>query len=142
MTPTHGVQFADYDQDGDLDLSLAANDPSGSHYLFRNDLTENRAQSIQVLVLNEDGHQVMAGSEVRVFRAGSDKLLGTRLVDTGSGYNSQNSKPVHIATLDAESVDIEVTTMSSNGRRLTYFRSVELSGPFQQTVSGENSALE
>jgi hypothetical protein len=134
----HGVQFADYDQDGDLDLSLAANDPSGSHYLFRNDLTENRAQSIQVLVLNEDGHQVMAGSEVRVFRAGSDKLLGTRLVDTGSGYNSQNSKPVHIATLDAESVDIEVTTMSSNGRRLTYFRSVELSGlsnkPFQARI--------
>jgi hypothetical protein len=134
----HGVQFADYDQDGDLDLWLAANDPSGSHYLFRNDLVDNRNQSIQVMVLNEDGHQVMAGSEVRVFRAGSDELLGTRLVDTGSGYNSQNSKPVHIATLDAESVDIEVTTMSSVGRRLTYFRSVELSGlsnkPFQARI--------
>jgi hypothetical protein len=106
--------------------------------LFRNDLTENRAQSIQVLVLNADGHQVMAGSEVRVFRAGSDELLGTRLVDTGSGYNSQNSKPVHVATLGAESVDIEVTTMSLDGRKLTYFRSVDVSGlsnkPFQARI--------
>ena len=134
----HGVQFADYDQDGDLDLSLAANDPSGSHYLFRNDLMGNSNQSIQVLVLNEEGHQVMAGSEVRIFRAGTDDLLGTRLVDTGSGYNSQNSKPVHIATLDSEVVDIEVTTMSSSGRRLTYFRGVELSTlankPFQARI--------
>ncbi len=134
----HGVQFADYDQDGDLDLSLAANDPSGSHYLFRNDLIEGRNASIQVMVLNEDGHQVMAGSEVRVFRAGSGELLGARLIDTGSGYNSQNSKPVHIATLDAESVDIEVTTMSSAGRRLSYYRAVSVSSlankPFQARI--------
>lgn len=77
-------------------------------------------------VLNEDRHQLMAGFEVRVYRVGSDELLGARLVDTGSGYNSHNSKPVHIATLGAEFVDIAVTTMSLSGRRLTYFRSVEL----------------
>lgn len=134
----HGVQFADYDQDGDLDLSLAANDPSGSHYLFRNDLEENSGDSIQVSVVNGDGHQVMAGSEVRVYRSGSDELLGTRLVDTGSGYNSQNSKPVHIATLGAETVDIEVSSMSATGRRLTYFREVDVSGlsnkPFEARV--------
>ena len=134
----HGVQFADYDQDGDLDLSLAANDPSGSHYLFRNDLVDNRSESIQVLVLNKDGHQVMAGSEVRVLRAGSDELLGARLVDTGSGYNSQNSKPVHIATLGAESVDIEVATMSRQGRKLTYFRGIDVGSlankPFQARI--------
>ena len=134
----HGVQFADFDQDGDLDLSLAANDPSGSHYLFRNDLAESAGQSIQVMVLNEDGHQVMAGSEVRVFVAGSDKLLGSRLVDTGSGYNSQNSKPVHVATPGIQTVDVEVTTMSANGRRQTYFRGIHIRSlsnkPFQARV--------
>ena len=135
----HGVQFADYDQDGDLDLSLAANDPSGSHYLFRNDFGDNANQSIQVLVLNEDGHQVMAGSEVRVYKAGTDELLGTRLVDTGSGYNSQNAKPVHIATLLTETVDIKVTTMTSEGRRDTFFREIDVGSlsnkPFQARVA-------
>jgi len=135
----HGVQFADYDQDGDLDLSLAANDPSGTHYLFRNDLIENGGRSIQVMVLDKNGHQTMAGSEVRIYRAGSDELLGSRLVDTGSGYNSQNSKPVHLATGDAQSVDIEVTTMTIDGRRLTYFRGIDIeelsNKPFQARIS-------
>ena len=80
----------------------------------------------------------MAGSEVRVLRAGSDELLGARLVDTGSGYNSQNSKPVHIATLGAESVDIEVATMSRQGRKLTYFRGIDVGSlankPFQARI--------
>jgi len=112
----HGVQFADYDQDGDLDLALAAVDPAGSHYLFQNDLGERSADSIQVLVVDENGHQVMAGSEVRVYATDTRTLLGTRLVDTGSGYNSQNAMPVHIATLGNSRVDIEVTTMSASGR--------------------------
>ena len=55
----HGVQFADFDKDGDLDLSLAANDPAGSHYLFRNDLSETSNQSIQIQVLDENGNYVM-----------------------------------------------------------------------------------
>lgn len=134
----HGVQFADYDQDGDLDLSLAANDPAGSHYLFRNDV-ETASQSVQVMVLDEEGHQVMAGSEVRVYRSDNDELLGSRLVDTGSGYNSQNSKPVHVATLGADTVDIKVTTMTVNGRKDTVFSDVSVSSlankPFQARVS-------
>ena len=49
----HGVQWADFDQDGDLDLALASNDPDCSHYLFRNDLKPAVAdRSIQVLVLD------------------------------------------------------------------------------------------
>ena len=78
-------------------LALAANAPAGSHYLFRNDLESTVAErSIQVLVLDENGHYTRAGSEVRVYRSGTDELIGLRLVDTGSGYNAQNAKPVHI----------------------------------------------
>ena len=122
----HGVQWADFDQDGDLDLALAANDPAGSHQIYRNDLPENIARrSIQVLVLDAKGHYTRAGSEVRVYRAGTSDLLGLRLVDTGSGYNAQNAKPVHIGLTEWGRVDVLVTTMSSEGRRNTRFNDID-----------------
>ena len=135
----HGVQWADFDQDGDLDLALAANDPAGSHYLFRNDLDpEVAARSLQVLVLDEHGHYTRAGSEVRLYRAGTDELLGTRLVDTGSGYNSQNAKPVHFGLAADVDVDVHVTVLTPNGRRTVVYDSVDwraLSGqPFVARV--------
>lgn len=135
----HGIQIADFDNDGDLDISLAANDPAASHYLYRNDLVTNRHQSIQVQVLNEQGSYVLAGAEVRVYKAGTDELLGTRLVDTGSGYNAQNAMPVHIATLDAAQVDIRITTMSNRGRVDHTFEAVNVADlenrPFIARVS-------
>ena len=122
----HGVQWADFDRDGDLDLALAANDPAGSHYLYRNDLPVPVAgRSIQVLVLDLQGHYTRAGSEVRVFRAGTTELLGLRLVDTGSGYNAQNAKPVHIGLATMGKVDVLVTTMSAAGRQTTRFDGID-----------------
>jgi hypothetical protein len=122
----HGVQWGDYDQDGDLDLALAANDPAGSHYLFRNDLPDTVAhRSIQVSVLDEHGNQTRAGSEVRVFRAGTDELLGLRMVDTGSGYNSQNAMPVHIGLTKDGKIDVHVTVMSPNGPRTEVYSDVD-----------------
>lgn len=122
----HGVQWADFDQDGDLDLSLAANDPAGSHYLFRNDLPADiSGRSIQVLVLDANGHYTRAGSEVRVYRAGTDELLGLRMVDTGSGYNAQNAKPVHIGLAAAGKIDVRVTVMTSNGGKTDMFSDVD-----------------
>ncbi len=136
----HGVQWVDFDQDGDLDLSLAANDPAGSHYLFRNDLPDAVApRSIQVLVLDAKGHYTCAGSEVRVYRSGTSDLLGLRLVDTGSGYNAQNAKPVHIGLTGWDRVDVHVTTMSGEGRQTTRFNDIDpraLGGkPFVARVS-------
>ena len=122
----HGVQWADFDQDGDLDLALAANDPAGSHYLFQNDLDSTVAgRSIQVLVLDENGHYTRAGSEVRVYRSGTDELIGLRLVDTGSGYNAQNAKPVHIGLPEPMSIDVHVTVMTREGRETEAFKDVD-----------------
>jgi FG-GAP-like repeat/ASPIC and UnbV len=126
----HSVQWADFDQDGDLDLALTNSDPSGSHFLFRNELPQSDAsRSIQVLVLDANGHYTRAGSEVRIYTAGTSELLGLRLVDTGNGYNSQNALPVHIGLGTLSLVDIRITTMSAKspaqGPRTWEFKGID-----------------
>ncbi len=116
---SHGVQWADFDQDGAIDLSFADNGPRGGHFLFRNLLPPDRArQSLQVLVLDDRGRYSKAGSEVRVFAAGTRRLLGTRILDTGSGYCSQNAMPAHFGLAAAGPVDVEVTSMTAGGRQV------------------------
>jgi len=116
----HGVAWADFDLDGALDLALANNEGMGSHYLFRNLLPADRARrSLQVLVLDEKGHFTKAGAEVRLYRNGTRTLLGTTMVDTGSGYCSQNAMPAHLGlgSYDGK-VDVEVTHMTPGGRQV------------------------
>jgi len=123
---THGVQWVDFDGDGALDLALANNNPNGGHYLFRN--TSPAAQgrrSIQVSVVDQQGHATRAGSEVRVYAAGTRKVLGGRLVDTGSGYCSQSVMPVHVGLANDGTVDVEVTTMTRSGRKITRVANVD-----------------
>jgi hypothetical protein len=129
----HGVQFADIDNDGDLDLALAANDPAGSHYVFRNELPNPQA-SLKIQVLDSQGAYVMAGTEVRVYTSDTDELLGLRMLDTGSGYNSQNAMPVHVATGSHEAVDVEVRTMSVSGGTLKRLENLKVSEYFNSTL--------
>jgi len=119
----HGAQWADFDHDGALDLALTGAEPdAGTHALLRNRLEAARAaRCIDVRVLDAAGHDV-PGAEVRLYDQAGD-LLGTRLVDTGSGYDSQNVLPVHFG-LPALSgpdrngpYDVEVTYPAA-GRRL------------------------
>lgn len=129
----HGVQFADIDNDGDLDLALAANDPAGAHYLFRNDLP-NPEKAIKIQVLDSAGSYVMAGTEVRVFVSGSNELLGLRMLDTGSGYNSQNAMPVHVATGNHNEVDVEIRSMSNGGGKLKRLEGISVSEYSKSTL--------
>jgi penicillin G amidase len=123
---THGVQWVDFDGDGALDLALANNNPNGGHYLLRNVLPPDRAaRSIQVSVVDAKGRHTRAGSEVRVYAAGTRTVLGGRLVDTGSGYCSQSVIPVHIGLASAGKVDVEVTAMSARGRKVTRVAGVD-----------------
>jgi len=117
---SHGVQWVDFDGDGALDLALANNDAKGGHYLFRNLLPQSVARrSLAVDVVDQRGRHTKAGAEVRVYAAGTRRLLSSALVDTGGGYCSQNVMPVHVATPGAARVDIEVTSMTKSGRRIT-----------------------
>jgi hypothetical protein len=115
----HGVQWADFDRDGDLDLALTAAGAQSPHPLLRNLLDAGTARrSLQVLVVDSALRPILAGAEVRLLAAGGSRVLGTALVDTGSGYDSQSILPVHFGLASGDPVDVEVT-LPFSGRRIT-----------------------
>ena len=125
---SHGVTWADFDQDGDLDLALANNDPTeGTHHFYRNLLPNPVAsRSLQVVVLDRAGRWTRPGAEVRVREAGSERLIGTRMVGTGGGYASQSAKPVHFGLPQGIGlVDVEVTVLVAGERVTTRHEDVD-----------------
>ena len=117
LNADHGAQWVDFDGDGALDLSLTGAPPAGMHYVMRNSGGDDGSgASIQVLVVDAEGNLTRAGAEVRIYRAGTDELLGAQVVDSGSGYNSQNAAPVHFGLPGPGRVDIEVV-FPGGGRR-------------------------
>jgi hypothetical protein len=124
---THGVQFVDFDRDGRLDLALTNNDPDGGgHPLLRNSAVM-RGRSIAIEVADPNARRTRAGSEVRAYRAGTRELVTASLVDSGSGYCSQNEMPVHLGIPESWKgrVDIEVTTLAGGMRRVSVVRNID-----------------
>jgi hypothetical protein len=122
---THGIQWVDFDGDGDLDFSLANNNPNGTHSLYRNLLpAAQAARSVQVTVLDTKGRATRPGAEVRVYAAGSRTVLGMGIVDSGGGYCSQNVMPVHVGLGAAGRVDIEVTAIIGGKRAVSRMNGV------------------
>ena len=123
----HGVQWADFDGDGDLDLSLTEGyNIAGRHPVVRNELTASvRNQSLQVSVIDENGVMNRAGAEVRIYDK-QGKLLGLRLVTTGDGYNSHSNLPVHFGLPGQDSVTVEVTFLTPGGRQAQRYDNVLL----------------
>lgn len=118
LNASHGATWVDFDLDGDLDLSLAGAADDGMHHLLRNLLRpEFSWHSLLVSVTDEAGRATRAGAEVRLYEAGTDRLLGTRLVDTGSGYDAQSELPLHFGLPGGQPVDVEVTIFAEGERR-------------------------
>jgi len=114
----HSVQFVDYDNDGALDLSLTDGYGSfGGHFVFHNDLpAPAKARSLSVMVLDAKGHHTRAGAEVRLLDQGG-RVLATRPVVTGGGYDVQAAAPVHFGLKSMAPVRVEVTFMTKGGRK-------------------------
>ncbi len=70
-----------------------------------------------------------AGAEVRIYEQGTGGLLGTRVVDTGSGYDSQNVLPVYFGLPpglpDGGHVDIRIQYPAAGARRMAAMENVD-----------------
>jgi hypothetical protein len=124
----HGVQWADFDGDGDVDLALTAAPAEGHHALLRNTLaTEHASRGLSVHASDDARRTIGPGSEIRVFSSATGALVGTRLVDSGSGYNSQGVSPVHFGLGAIDRVDIEITVLRGGRRSVSRFENVDVS---------------
>lgn len=126
LNASHGATWVDFDLDGDLDLALTGAADDAMHYLMESQLTsESGLRSLQVRVLDAQGRATRPGAEVRVYAAGTDRLLGMRLVDTGSGYDSQSDLPVHFGLGARGRVDVAVTVVGSGERHTGVMENVD-----------------
>jgi len=115
----HGAEWADVDDDGDVDLALTGSQAKGMHLLLENMLPSAAAsRSVSVRVAGPGGRYTRAGAEVRLFAADTSRLLGMRLVDSGSGYDAQNDLPVHLGLPTLTPVYVEVA-YPRGGTRVT-----------------------
>lgn len=123
LPASHGASWADFDGDGDLDLALAGPTAASMPLLLRNQLPRVPGRSLQVRVLDGHGRATRAGAEVRVYLAGTRRLLAAGLVDSGSGYNAQSDLPVHVGLPVDGRVDVQVI-VPARGRRAVWRRAV------------------
>jgi hypothetical protein len=122
----HGVQWVDADGDYDLDLALTGARIDGTHLVMRNMLpAADAARGLHVKVVDAQGRATRAGAEVRVFAAGTTRLVASRLVDSGSGYDAQSDVPVHAGVpAGVARVDVQVIVPRQGARTATWQRGV------------------
>ena len=83
-----GLAYGDFDNDGDLDLLMTAN--NGAAQLFRNDQTGGN-RSLRIRLIGTKSNRDGIGGLVRIFHGGTSQ---SRLVKSGSSYLSQSELPV------------------------------------------------
>lgn len=114
----HAVQWADFDRDGGLDVVVTNTHTKEGVAVLRSLAKRDvRARSLQVSVLDRQGHATRAGSEVRLYDT-TGRLLGTQLVPTGDGYSAQSVAPLHFGLPRDTSVNVEVTFLTAAGRKV------------------------
>lgn len=89
-----GPAFADLDGDGRIDLVYG--DPTGVG-VYRNATPTATPSSFSVEILGPNGERNQFGRVLQVFPPGTTQIF-TRVVDSGSGYLSQNQYPILVGT--------------------------------------------
>ncbi len=84
-----GLAYADFDNDGDLDLVITAN--NGAARLLRND-NANQNDVLRMKLFGTKSNRDGIGAKVTITTNSGAKL--TRMVKTGSSYLSQNELPL------------------------------------------------
>ncbi len=137
----YGSIWADSDGNGAMDLTIS----SRNHYIIHNLLPLKQASNcLKVMVLDENGHHSRAGTEIRLFTSSSKKLIGARIVETNSGYNAQSVMPEHFGLPTRELVDVEITSMTNNGRKTARLNNIdpsEYSGNYLTVQVDSNGKL-
>ena len=94
-----GLAYADFDQDGDLDLLVTTN--NGPAYLYRNDqLAGNR--SIRFRLVGTKSNRDAIGATVQIFYGGESQ---SRMVKSGSSYLSQSELPLTFGIGKRDKID-------------------------------------
>jgi hypothetical protein len=84
-----GAAYADFDEDGDLDLVVTTN--NGPAHLFRND-NGNRNDMLRLKLIGTRSNRDAIGARVKLIAAGGMRQLA--MVKSGSSYLSQSELPL------------------------------------------------
>jgi hypothetical protein len=87
------VGFADLDGDGIIDVVY----PSGAGLAYYDNTTPPQGRSFTVEVVGPNGEHNQFGRVIQVMPPGTSQIY-TRVVDSGSGYLSQNQYPILVGT--------------------------------------------
>jgi hypothetical protein len=108
-----GAAYGDFDNDGDLDLVISAN--NGPARLFRNDGTTNH--KLRVTLVGSTSNRDAIGAKVRVTRVAGVPVL--EMVKTGSSYLSQSERPLTFGLATATKIGgIEIIWPNGTKERL------------------------
>ena len=107
-----GAAYADFDNDGDLDLVITAN--NGPARLLRND-GGNQNDMLRVKTVGTRSNRDGIGAKVTVTTSNGKRLFG--MVKTGSSYLSQSELPLTFGlgkAEDGKTVSLEITWPSGH----------------------------
>lgn len=145
-TIAHGMAYADYDNDGDIDFVAVVIDqaiPSDSmpHTLFyQNDATGNPYNWVQIKLEGTISNRDAFGTQVLVHAAGRTFL---REVSGGSSHASQNSSIQHVGLQNIAQIDSIVVKWPNTGTQTFYNLNINqrhtfTEGQFNALASLEN----